>query len=50
MVWKRRVNVAELVHGEEWLGPGGEIRIVLVYFEYRFVDFLRGGPRKPATR
>ena len=44
------MNVAELVHGGQWLGPGGEIRLVLVYFEYRFVDFLRGGPRKPASR
>jgi hypothetical protein len=45
---KRRVNFAEIVHGEEWLGVhvGGEI--FLLNLMYRFVDFFH--PRKSSTR
>ena len=31
---KRRVNVAEVVHGEEWLGTSGEISLTLIHFEF----------------
>jgi hypothetical protein len=43
---KRRVNVAEIVHGEKWLDVGREI--LLLNPMCRFVDFLH--PRKSSTR
>ena len=31
---KRRMNVAEVVHGEEWLGTSGDINLALIHFEF----------------
>ena len=44
---KRRVNVVEIVHGEEWLGVHVGDEIFLLNPMYRFVNFLH--PRKSST-